>query len=201
MPRNADRTRERVLAAAVSEFSANGYAGARIDRIASRAGANKRMIYHHLGSKQAVFEAVLAEKLTKRGAANDEIVRLWMYEALERGDNDIVGLVERRKLAADRVEAVGTAQGKGELPGHLDPTLLAMARLALDIFPLAFPQLVRVVSGNRARSNEFRGAWGEFLADWHRPRTPTRDKPRVRLDRDGIARVATRPRPTRQSAP
>ena len=199
MPRNADRTRERILAAAVSEFSANGYAGARIDRIASHAGANKRMIYHHFGGKQAVFEAVLADRLTK-GSENDELVRLWMVEALERGDDDIVGLDERRKSAAERVEAVRAAQGNGELPGHLDPTFLATARLALDIFPLAFPQLVRVVAGKRATSNPFREAWRDFLDEWPQPRNPPRTKPRMRLDRTGVARAATRPRSPSQEA-
>ncbi|MYA18344.1 MAG: helix-turn-helix transcriptional regulator [Gammaproteobacteria bacterium] len=200
MARNADRTRAKILSAAVSEFSANGYAGARIDRIASRAGANKRLIYHHFGGKQAVFEAVLAEQLTT-ASANDELVRLWMYEALERGDDDIVGFAERRKLAAERVAAASTAQGKGDLPAEVDPALLATARLALDVFPLAFPQLVRIVMGDRATSNPFREAWNEFLNDWHGPRTPDRAKPRVRLDRDGIARAATRPRRTRPTAP
>ena len=191
MPRDADRTREKILAAAVIEFSANGLAGARIDRIASRARANKRLIYHHFGGKHAVFEAVLAAQLTTESTDGD-LVRLWMYEALERGDDNIVGLAQRRKLAADRVEAVSRAQGRGELPGDLDPALLATARLALDVFPLAFPQLVRVVVGNRATSNEFRRAWNEFLNGWHGPRTPSAAKPRVRLDRDGIARAAIR---------
>lgn len=199
MPRDPDRTRANVLAAAATEFAANGYAGARIDRIASRAGANKRMIYHHFGGKQAVFEAVLADQLTMASATED-LVRLWMHEALERGDGDIVSLAERRRLASDQVEAVRTAQDKGELPANLDPALLAVARLALEVFPLAFPQLIRVFMDERATSNEFREAWTGFLEDWYRPRIPARGKPRLRLDRDGVARAATHPRQPTRSA-
>ena len=200
MPRDPDRTRAKILAAAVAEFAAYGYAGARIDRIASRSSANKRMIYHHFGGKQAVFEAVLADRLTS-GSATEELVRLWMHEALERGDGEIVGLAERRKLAADQIVAVGTAQGNGDLPADLDPTLLAVAQLALDVFPLAFPQLVRVYADNSTTSNEFREAWAGFLQNWYKPRVRSRAKPRLRLDRAGIAKAATRPRQPRRVVP
>lgn len=39
--RNAEATRERILEAAMAEFSAFGIAGARVDRIAKTAGCNK----------------------------------------------------------------------------------------------------------------------------------------------------------------
>ncbi|MDE0659973.1 MAG: helix-turn-helix transcriptional regulator [Gammaproteobacteria bacterium] len=200
MPRDSDRTRANILAAAVSEFAARGYAGARVDRIASRAGANKRMIYHHFGGKKAIFQAALAEQLTM-GSTTENLVRLWMHEALERGDADIVSLPERRKLAAERIEATCRAQQRGELPACLDPALLTMARLALDAFPLAFPQLVHVYLGNRATSRDFRKAWTGFIADWHGSAPRRRTKPRLRLDRDGIAQAATRPREPRRPDP
>jgi len=57
--RHPERTRERILAAALKEFSAKGFAGARVDRIARRARINKRMLYHYFGNKQALYVAVL----------------------------------------------------------------------------------------------------------------------------------------------
>lgn len=57
--RDPARTRERILEAALSEFSDKGYSGARIDEIARRAAANKRMIYHYFGNKEDLFRAVL----------------------------------------------------------------------------------------------------------------------------------------------
>jgi TetR/AcrR family transcriptional regulator len=52
-------TRERILAAALNEFAEHGLAGARVDRIATRAGINKAMIYYHFDSKQALYDHTL----------------------------------------------------------------------------------------------------------------------------------------------
>jgi len=57
--RDPERTRETILAAATAEFAAKGIGGARVDAIATRAGANKRMIYHYFGNKQRLYLAVL----------------------------------------------------------------------------------------------------------------------------------------------
>lgn len=51
--------RVRILAAATAEFARYGFGGARIDRIADAAGANKRMVYYHVGDKEALYLAVL----------------------------------------------------------------------------------------------------------------------------------------------
>ena len=59
MARNADATRRRILSAATEEFAAHGLAGARIDRIAEAAQANKRMIYEYYGSKAELFTTVI----------------------------------------------------------------------------------------------------------------------------------------------
>ncbi|MFT3965200.1 MAG: TetR/AcrR family transcriptional regulator [Sphingobium sp.] len=57
--RDAEGTRARIFRAAAREFGAHGYAGARIERIVARAGCNIRMIYHHFGSKAALYRAVV----------------------------------------------------------------------------------------------------------------------------------------------
>jgi AcrR family transcriptional regulator len=59
--RDAEATRMRILAAAKREFARLGFGGARIDTIAERAKANKRMIYHYFDSKESLFTAVLEE--------------------------------------------------------------------------------------------------------------------------------------------
>lgn len=50
---------KRILAAATAAFAERGLAGARVDDIASRAGINKRMLYHYFGNKEALYLAVL----------------------------------------------------------------------------------------------------------------------------------------------
>ena len=57
--RDADRSQETILIAAKEEFSEFGFAGGRIDRIAERAGMNKRLIYYYFGNKDDLFLAVL----------------------------------------------------------------------------------------------------------------------------------------------
>lgn len=57
--RDPERTRAAILDAATQEFTANGLNGARVDAIAQRAGANKRMIYHYFGGKDGLYLAVL----------------------------------------------------------------------------------------------------------------------------------------------
>jgi len=57
--RNPARSQERILAAATAEFARYGLGGARVDRIAARAGANKRMLYYYFGNKDALFLAAL----------------------------------------------------------------------------------------------------------------------------------------------
>jgi AcrR family transcriptional regulator len=57
--RDPQRTRRRILEAASAEFARYGLGGARIDRIARRAGANKRMLYYYFGDKDGLFLASL----------------------------------------------------------------------------------------------------------------------------------------------
>ena len=57
--RNPDRTRASILVAAQHEFAAKGLSGARVDAIAGRARANKRMIYHYFGNKDGLYLAAL----------------------------------------------------------------------------------------------------------------------------------------------
>src|SRR5204863_3824722 len=57
--RDPEGMRLRILEAAKQEFATHGLAGARVDRIAAKAGANKRMLYYHVGKKDDLYLAVL----------------------------------------------------------------------------------------------------------------------------------------------
>ncbi len=59
--RDPDATKARILEAAKREFAKLGFGGARVDSIAVRAKANKRMIYHYFSSKEELFTAVLED--------------------------------------------------------------------------------------------------------------------------------------------
>ncbi len=74
-------TRERILLAAEAEFAEKGPAGARVDEIALRAGANKERIYACVGSKDKLFRSVL-ERAVEGIARHDE-------QLLKFGEADI----------------------------------------------------------------------------------------------------------------
>ncbi len=84
--RDPDRTRQRILNAATVEFSRFGLGGARVDRIAARAGANKRMLYYYFGSKEDLFLAALEERYAHIRSAERglELEHLAPVEALGR---------------------------------------------------------------------------------------------------------------------
>lgn len=84
--RDAEATRARILAAAKREFSRLGLAGARVDTIAIKAKANKRMIYHYFGNKEALFQAVFEQAYVDIRTAEMrlKLEHLAPKEALER---------------------------------------------------------------------------------------------------------------------
>ena len=71
--RDADATRARIVKADKGEFARLGLGGARVDAIARRAKANKRMIYHYFTSKEDLFRAVLEEAYLDIRAAEQKL--------------------------------------------------------------------------------------------------------------------------------
>jgi TetR/AcrR family transcriptional regulator len=57
--------RARILAAASEVFASIGFAGARVDEIAARAGVNKAMLYYHVGDKDKLYATVLTETVDR----------------------------------------------------------------------------------------------------------------------------------------
>lgn len=85
-PRDPERTSASILAAAVTEFTDKGYAGARIDAIAEKSGANKRMIYHYFGDKDGLYLAVLESAYIGIRSSETELqlANLKPVEAIEK---------------------------------------------------------------------------------------------------------------------
>lgn len=84
--RDAEATKGRILKAAKKEFAKNGLGGARVDEIAEKARANKRMIYHYFGSKEGLFQTVLEDAYLDIRTAEQklDLDHLAPREALER---------------------------------------------------------------------------------------------------------------------
>ena len=84
--RDAEATQRRILEAATSEFAQKGLGGARVDDIAERAQANKRMIYHYFESKEGLFQRVLEDAYVdiRTAEQNLELDTLPPKDALEQ---------------------------------------------------------------------------------------------------------------------
>jgi AcrR family transcriptional regulator len=182
--RNPERTRQRILHAALQEFSAKGLAGARVDAIARRARVNKRMLYHYFGDKKALFHAILRAKLAqqtrwlaaapddpaerlpnwfKRARRDPEWIRLMEWEALQHGAGPVIGEAERRHAFARAVARLREHQSRGLLTPDLDPAQTLLSMMGLTAFPLAFPQITRLVTGMAPTSSGFRRKRLTFL--------------------------------------
>jgi AcrR family transcriptional regulator len=59
LEKNRMKTVQQIMAAAIEVFSQSGFAGARMDAIADKAGVNKATIYYHIGDKQALYDRVI----------------------------------------------------------------------------------------------------------------------------------------------
>lgn len=99
MPRPIRVTPERLLAAAAHEFAAHGYGGARMDRIAARARANKAMLYYHFGGKQDLYRTLLRQLFDRVSAALEAIAatRDDPAEQLSRAIAELAGFIARER--------------------------------------------------------------------------------------------------------
>jgi AcrR family transcriptional regulator len=172
MTGDAEATKQRILQAAIEEFAARGLAGARIDRIAESASANKQLIYAYFGSKQQLFDAAITNQIERFHedvpfdptrlpdlavaaydffAAHPELARLSAWHALEEGQEDHP-IPEVAELWRKRVRAISRAQQEGLLN-----RAIPAADLLLFIFAVArayvvtIPEVSHVARGGNAR--------------------------------------------------
>ncbi|MFK4099091.1 TetR family transcriptional regulator [Streptomyces sp. NPDC019531] len=161
----SEETRARLLVAARAEFAEAGMSGARVDRIARQAGVNKERIYGYFGSKEQLFTEVIAEALGDHAGqvglpygdlgeyagriydfhlANPELTRLMMWEALYYRDQPLPDDKVRAAHYTAKVAAVAEARGH-----RFDERAATafVALIAVAVWPLAFPQMTRLILG------------------------------------------------------
>jgi TetR/AcrR family transcriptional regulator len=166
---------ERILEAAVDEFSEFGFAGARVDRIASHARVSPRSLYYHFGNKQDLYLAVHArlraehstdflqrlgtDSLLELLLANVKVAaqerwhkwaRLMMWESLQP-----VGLPRDDEPINGDIPALRAAQHNGDVDPSLDVSMLALAFTAITFFPWIMPGEVRRTVGLSPTDPEF----------------------------------------------
>lgn len=109
----ADIRINQILDAALAEFSASGFAGARIDDIAARAGMSKGGVYTHFGSKDEIFEALLARTLMPPLPAASSAVRA-ARRSRRAGAGPAARTSGARRAAQASTNGAGDADGPGE---------------------------------------------------------------------------------------
>lgn len=125
-----ESSRDSILNAGTTAFSKSGYKGTTVDDIAKLAGVNKRMIYHHFGSKRGLYEEVVStvessttdESSSAIEAGPNVAMRLKLYQLLESGTTTDVS------LAADiekNVERIAKLQSEGKMDSRYDTQLVA----------------------------------------------------------------------------
>ena len=182
--RKRDVTLRRILEAATVEFAAQGFAGARVDRIARRARVNKRMLYYYFGSKRRLFGEVLAAAARRRldavpstaqspvdvavawyrhACEHPELVRLLLWQALEGPPTSASG-DDKRSPSVDRLRTlIFGALKSGRLSPAFDVNVLLLALIALSVFPIGFPHVTSTITGLLPRDRRFQRAHAELL--------------------------------------
>lgn len=74
---------QEILDAALSLFAEKGFAATRLEEIAARAGVSKGTIYLYFESKEAVFKALVQEKLASRIGGFAEMLRAFEGSSAE----------------------------------------------------------------------------------------------------------------------
>jgi len=168
--RDADRTRRALLDAALAEFAANGFEGARVSEIAERAGVSKQLVSYYFGGKEGLYEAILQrwyeleERIAEPGISLDELV--WRYLEVGHEHPELVRLFMRESLnqdptafeyepAAPEVLDLRARQTAGEIAPELDPAFVLLCLQAIVVSGTIQPGDVKRFLGMDPRSQEY----------------------------------------------
>jgi AcrR family transcriptional regulator len=137
-----------LLAAAAQEFAKYGPRGTRVQDIVTAAGVNERMIYHHFGSKDGLYAAVMREQRSRLGEAwqpaLEKAATMDPYAGMQLALGSFFGAL----LARPQVAALFAHEGLGDAPlalpegviGLPDPVRSLYERgQAEGVFPAGVP--------------------------------------------------------------
>jgi len=168
----AGTSRDRLLAAAATEFAARGFDGAKVDRIARLAHVNKAMLYYHFKNKAALYRAILSDVFTAlatavarsrtAGGPPDEQIRrfiraiadetaarphfpsIWLREMAEGGRHLDVGIVRELKRVLGVLKGILDAGKQTGAFGDAHPLVTQMGIVApLLLFTASAPIRLR----------------------------------------------------------
>jgi AcrR family transcriptional regulator len=180
----------RIVAAAREEFARRGFAGARVEQIARRAGVNKQLLFYYFHSKRGLFQAVLAQSAGELESALAELaspsggplerLRLTLgaqFEFLARHPEIVALLGQGTRSGSGGGAAFAPAinrlvvllaegQGLGQVRDDLDPHLTAAQALILMVGYLSMEAVI-ATSARPLGADEpsLRARWREAAVD------------------------------------
>jgi len=168
--RDPERTRRALLEAALSEFAAKGFEGARVGDIAARAGVSKQLVSYYFGGKEGLYQAIvehwseLEAEIDLPGLTFDELVL--RYVDMSHEQPDLVRLFLRDNLDLDpttiafdpdapEVVDMRARQRAGEVTEALDPAFVLLAMQSITVCGYTLPNEVARYLGMDPRSDGF----------------------------------------------
>lgn len=187
-PSDSLETKRRILDAASEEFADCGFAGARVDRIAAKAQANKQLIYRYFGSKQQLYDAVfvdLTARIRGEGRADSTHPGLSVFEAMlgSRGDDELLtsqmirtlsweGLgthtaasdvtAQRRSNYIHALDWVKAEQAAGKMRSDCQPEHIVALAVVAGGLPYATPNVFEFLF-DRVPTADDRDDWRRFI--------------------------------------
>lgn len=189
--RDAQRTRQRILQAAVEEFSAKGFAGARVAEIAKRADVNAQLITYYFDGKQGLYDALRESWASSEStfATPDQpfsaVVRAYLDAVLDRPDLSRLLVwqaldgpsedAERAQAEQVRhtVEDIQRRQRSGELTADFDAEVILVVLWAAAMAPVTIPHVIRGAFSNDLATPTARASYASQLERLFANPTPT----------------------------
>jgi Transcriptional regulator len=176
---DAERSRRRLLDAALDVFSAKGYDGARVQEIADRAGVNKQLINYYFGGKLGLYRELVKawqEREAGLGAPGlplADAVVAYLHDALSDPRPMRLGLWRGLTAPADPGEGEGeeredlshtyARRSRGELAADIDPASVVLMCVGAVAAPVMMPQMVRRLFGLDPADPAFEEQYAEQL--------------------------------------
>ncbi len=165
----------------MDEFAAKGFAGARVQEIAARAGVNKQLINYYFDSKEGLYLELQRSWLCREQTFADpdlplaDLAARYLHDALT--EPRLTRLMAWRGLtetddnhtpddADDSLSDLSTLhdrQATGELSPELDPAGVRLAIMGMVAIPVVMPHLVRRIFGLDPTDPEFEARYAAHL--------------------------------------
>ncbi|MVU81494.1 TetR family transcriptional regulator [Nocardia sp. ET3-3] len=172
--RDAERSRQALLEAALDEFAAKGFDGARVQEIADRAGVNKQLIAYYFGGKEGLYREIqrdwpaaeaeradprlpldeIAARYLSAVLADPRPARLLVWRGLT-GSGSATDYLDGSRTVDTDLEHLAQARDRGEVSPDLDPAFLRMALMGMILAPVMLPETAAQATGKQPGTPEF----------------------------------------------